>query len=58
MRLTKMPVQASIDKELRLADLKKKIDDNGYIDAAIMRIAQVLSNELLDSYNEEHNAQL
>ncbi len=58
MRLTKMPVQASIDKELRLADLKKKIDDIGYIDAAIMRIAQVLSNELLDSYNEEHNAQL
>lgn len=58
MRLTKMSIQASIDKDMRLAELKKKIDDTAYIDAAILRIAQVLSSELLDTYNEEHNAKL
>ncbi len=58
MRLTKMSIQASIDKDMRLAELKKKVDDATYIDAAILRIAQVLSSELLDNYNEEHNAKL
>lgn len=58
MRLTKMSIQASIEKDMRLAELKKKVADASYIDAAILRIAQVLSAELLDTYNEEHNAKL
>jgi hypothetical protein len=31
----------------RIAELKKKIHDNRYLEAAIQRIAQTLTNELM-----------
>ena len=32
----------------RIAELKKKIHDNRYLEAAIQRIAQTITNELLE----------
>ncbi|QTQ16591.1 hypothetical protein [Treponema parvum] len=34
----------------RILELRKKISDNEYVDGAIQRIAQVMSNRLVDNY--------
>lgn len=33
----------------RVLELRRKIHDNGYMDSAIQRIAQVISNRLVDN---------
>jgi hypothetical protein len=38
----------------RIAELKRKIEDEEYLSSAIQRIAQVLSVEILDMNGELH----
>ncbi len=44
--------QAEIDLPPRILELRKKIQSQEYLDNAIQRIAQVISNHLIDDPDE------
>jgi len=40
------------EKESRLAELKQKVHDEGYLSGAIYRIAQVMSAEIMEGLGD------
>lgn len=50
MNGTAVRQQMKAEKEQRLAELKRKVHDDDYLAGAIIRIAQVMSAEIIDGY--------
>lgn len=48
------PKTAPARDEDRLAELRRKVHDDAYLAGAILRIAQVLSGEIMDGIGERH----
>lgn len=41
---------SSDDREERLAELKRKVHDDAYLNGAILRIAQIMSAEIIEGH--------